>query len=111
MGKASREKGKRGERELSNVLKEHGYKARRGVQYQGGSDSPDVIGLPGIHIECKRTEKFRLEDAMQQAKEDCDPFSLPAVFHRKNGKNWVVVMDLEDWLILYDKYREPLEGE
>ena len=109
MGKASREKGKRGERELANLLKEKGFKARRGVQYQGGPDSPDVTGLPGIHVECKRTERFDLEGAMQQARDDCDPFSLPAVFHRKNGKGWVVVMDLDDWLLLYDNYRGLLD--
>lgn len=109
MGKTSRDKGKRGERELANFLKEKGYKARRGVQYQGGPDSPDVTGLPGIHVECKRTEALRLYDAMKQAKNDADPFSLPAVFHRRNNEDWVVIMDIEDWLILYDSFRKYLD--
>ena len=109
MGKASRDKGKRGERELANVLKEHGYKARRGIQFQGGPDSPDVVGLPGIHIECKRVEKLNIENAMQQATDDCDPFSLPAVFHRKNGKPWLVTMDMEDWLLMYKAFRGTLD--
>ena len=30
MGKAQREKGKRGERELANILKDYGYDCRRG---------------------------------------------------------------------------------
>lgn len=109
MGKASRDKGKRGERELANVLKEYGYKTKRGVQYQGGHDSPDVVGLPGIHIECKRVERLVIETAMQQARDDCDPFSLPAVFHRKNGKPWLVTMDLDDWILLYKKWRGDLD--
>ena len=110
MGKMSRDKGKRGERELARILRGMGYKARRGQQYEGGSDSPDVVGLPGIHMEVKRTERFDLEGAMEQARNDCDPFSLPAVFHRKNGRQWVVVMDLEDWMLMYKGYRGTLDG-
>lgn len=101
MGKASRDKGKRGERELADVLKKHGYNAKRGVQYHGGPDSPDVTGLPGIHIECKRVEALQLYPALEQAKNDADDEKLPAVFHRRNGKPWVVAMELEDWLIIY----------
>ena len=40
MGKTSREKGKRGEREVAGLLRSYGYDARRGVQYHGGEDSP-----------------------------------------------------------------------
>lgn len=102
MGKASRDKGKRGEREIADLLKAHGYDAKRGQQYCGANGDADVVGLPGVHIEVKRTEAFRLWDAMQQAKRDARPGELPAVFHRKNGKRWVVVMDAQDWLTLYD---------
>ena len=42
----SRTKGKRGELELAKALRLYGYDARRGQQYHGGADSPDVIGLP-----------------------------------------------------------------
>ena len=34
-GRMSREKGKRGERELANALKTLGHDARRGQQYSG----------------------------------------------------------------------------
>lgn len=48
----SRDKGKRGERELAAILKEYGYnEARRGQQYCGADGSADVIGLPGIERE------------------------------------------------------------
>lgn len=98
----SREKGKRGERELANALKSCGYEARRGQQYSGSETSADVVGLPGIHIECKRTEQLRLYDALEQAERDTGASGdLPAVFHRKNGKPWAVIMRLEDWLTLY----------
>ena len=70
MGKSQREKGKRGERELAKLLKDHGYSCRRGQQYCGSNGDADVVGLPGIHIECKRVERLNLEDAMRQAVDD-----------------------------------------
>lgn len=101
MGKASRDKGKRGERELASKLREHGYDARRGVQYHGGPDSPDVIGLEGVHIEVKRVERLSLYDALSQAKADAGPGEMPVVMHRRNNCEWVVIQPLEDWINLY----------
>lgn len=104
MGKASKEKGKRGERELAAVLREHGYSARRGQQFCGASGDADVIGLDGIHIEVKRTEALRLYDALVQAKADARPGEKPAVFHRKNNHKWVVVQELDDWIEIYKEW-------
>lgn len=101
MGRKSREKGKRGEREIASLLREHGFEARRGVQYQGGPDSPDVLGLPGIHIEVKRTERLNLYDAMSQAKADAGADEMPVVIHRRNNCEWVVIQPLNDWINLY----------
>ena len=96
-------KGKKGEREWANVLKEHGYKeARRGQQYKGGGDSPDVVGLPGIHQEVKRVEKLRLWESFEQSKRDADDGEIPIVVHRANRRPWIVIMDAEDFLSLYE---------
>lgn len=103
MGKASREKGKRGEREVALLLRSHGYDARRGVQYHGGADSPDVVGLPGIHIEVKRTERLDLYGALAQSIGDAGQ-EMPVVFHRRNDCRWVVIQPAEDWLKLYQEY-------
>ena len=54
----SKQKGGRGEREFAAFCREQGYDAKRGQQFQGGADSPDVKGLPGIHIEVKRVERL-----------------------------------------------------
>lgn len=105
MGKASRDKGKRGELELASVLRSHGYDCRRGQQYRGGVGSPDVVGLAGIHIECKRVERLDLAAAMAQAVRDCAANRLPAVFHRRSRAPWLVTMRLDDWLALYGKER------
>ena len=103
----SKRKGKTGELELARKLKEHGYGARRTVQYNGKEDEgqADLLGLPGIHIECKRTERLSLYDAIAQAKRDCDgKEQLPTVFHRKNNSEWLVIMTLEDWMNLYREW-------
>ena len=98
MGRMSRNKGKVGERELAQELSRVlGVTARRGVQYSGGADSPDVItDIPNLHIECKRTEHFRLFDALSQAIDDAGADQTPVVMHRPNRRPWVVVLRLDD---------------
>lgn len=104
----SRRKGADGERELAKKLKEYGYDCRRGVQYCGTNGDADVVGLEGIHIECKRVEKLNIDNAMKQARHDCKNGDMPAVFHRKNGESWKVTMELSDWIGLY-QHREAFE--
>ncbi len=98
MGLFSRNKGKVGERELARELSRvFGVAARRGVQFQGSPDSPDVVvDIPDLHVECKRTERFRLYEALEQAVEDAGKTSVPVVMHRQNKKPWVVVIRLDD---------------
>ena len=103
MSKTSREKGKRGEREVASLLRSYGYDARRGVQYHGGEDSPDVVGLPHVHIEVKRTERLDLYGALSQSKADAGD-DMPIVIHRKNNCEWVVIQPLEDWIELYREW-------
>ena len=98
----SKQKGARGERELSKSLKEYGFDTRRGQQYCGANGDADVVGLPGIHIECKRVEKLNIYDAISQAKSDVKGTDKPTVFHRKNNCNWLVTMELKDWIELYN---------
>ena len=106
-GRTSRNKGKVGERELAAALRAEGFEsARRGQQYSGSETSADVVGLPGIHIECKRVEKLNIYEAVEQAQRDAgESGELPAVFHRRNRKPWLVTMPPSDWMILYRKWR------
>lgn len=101
MSARSRNKGKTGERELARLLTAEGFEARRGVQYHGGTDSPDVICpcLPGVHFEVKRTERLRLYGALAQARHDAGD-KLPIVAHRANNSPWVAIMDLTDLLAI-----------
>src|SRR5881394_284754 len=68
----SREKGKRGERQWRDELRANGYAARRGQQFSGSPDSPDVVcdSLPWIHFEVKAVERLNVEEAMEQARRD-----------------------------------------
>lgn len=101
----SRAKGARGERELARILRGYGYDCRRGQQYCGANGDADVVGLPGIHIECKRGQRLNIDDAMLQAIRDRREGEYPAVFHRKNNHEWLVTMRLEDWEEIYREWR------
>lgn len=97
----SRQKGARGERELAQILRAMGYNARRGQQYSGANGDADVVGLPGVHIECKRVERLNLSEALRQSLRDAKESEIAVVMHRKNGEGWAVTMCLEDWLVMY----------
>lgn len=93
----SRQKGARGEREWAAYLRELGFAdARRGQQFSGSPDSPDVAGgIPGTHPEVKRVERLNLHDAMKQAVRDAG-HAIPYVAHRRNRGEWLVTLRADD---------------
>lgn len=104
MGSKSQRKGAAGERELASILRENGYDCSRGGSLSFG-EVPDLTGLPGIHVECKRVERLNVQEAMDQAIRDSERMQdgMPTLFHRRNRKPWLVTMRLEDWFSLYAK--------
>jgi len=116
-----RRKGKDGENELARKLREFGFDVHRSQQYCGYTgEAADLVGLPGVHIECKRVEQLNIDKAMEQAINDAEKagkHEMPAVFHRKNGKPWKVTIVLPDFMHLvsiqreYYRLIEPLEQE
>ena len=102
MGRSSQRKGAEGERELAAILKEHGYDCSRGGSMSFG-EVPDLSGLPGIHIEVKRVERLNVGEAMEQSIRDSERMNdgVPALFHRRNRKPWLVTMRLDDWIKIY----------
>ena len=102
----SRAKGKRFELTLARMLRADGYEARRGQQFSGANGDADVVGLPGIHIEAKHAEQFRIYDWMDQAKRDAREGELPAVFFKKNNSPVLVTMTYDDWITMYKEYGE-----
>lgn len=106
----SRNKGKRGELEFAAYLRERGYEARRGQQFHGGGDSPDVVtNIEGVHFEVKRVEAGNPYKWLAQAERDCCaggpvvPEQFPVVAHRKNKKNWIAILGMDDFMDLLKK--------
>lgn len=99
----SRNKGKSGELEFSKVLIARNIDARRGQQFSGGTDSPDVIcNLTDVHFEVKRVEAGNPYKWMKQAIRDAK-HKKPVVAHRKNQEDWIAIVPMQfmlDLLIL-----------
>ena len=102
MGLTSRNKGKRGERELAKYLTAAGFPAVRGQQHCGRDGNADVIceSLP-VYIECKRTNRLNLKAAYEQAVRDAPDNMPPAVFHRADHADWFVTISLDDFLRIF----------
>lgn len=97
----AKEKGKRGERAWTKVLRDHGYEAKRTGfhQSQQGHDAPDVTceGLP-IHWEVKNTEKCLILPWMAQSLGDAKDHEIPVVVWKKNHGKWLAILPAEDLL-------------
>ena len=98
-GKKSQAKGRRGEIELAGILQEYGYNVKPAEPLNYGT-IPDLTGLPGIHIECKRCEQLRLSEWMAQAERDAQRF-----------QDGAPTMRLEDWLNLYKRHECKCGGK
>lgn len=111
-GKSSQRKGADGERELAALLREYGYSIERGGSLSFG-EVPDLIGLPGVHIEVKRVERLNVPEAMKQAMRDAEKFrdGAPTLFHRRSREPWLVTMRLQDWIALYDRQKATETNE
>jgi hypothetical protein len=110
MGKASRDKGKRGELEACEALAEvwPGLKRQYG-QARMHSSTPDIDG-PGcpVFIEVKRQESINVHKAMEQANASStfqDPNAdapwmyqprPPVIVHKRNRGEWLVTVRARD---------------
>lgn len=106
----SRAKGARGERLWRDVLREAGYtSARRGQQFSGSSDSPDVKcdDLPEVHWEVKCVENLNLRTAMEQATRDAGEGQIPIVAHKKNNQPWLITLPANEFIERFLTLRFP----
>lgn len=103
MGASSKTKGRAGELELAEKLNGMGYDTVKAGACSSYGQEPDISGLRGVHIECKRVEKLNISKAMKQSIDDAAKFhdGRPAVFHRRNREPWLVTMRLSDWARMY----------
>lgn len=101
-GRSAQAKGRRAEIELSMFLREKGYiTAAPGKPLNYGRE-PDVKGIKGLHIECKRHEKLEVNKWYEQAARDAEKMKdgKPVVMFRQNRKQWMAVLSLSDFLEL-----------
>lgn len=96
MGSAQRQKGKRGERMAAKAVSAAlCVKARRGVQFKGGSDSADIeVEIQGVHWEVKFVEREAVRSWMAQAQAECGA-GVPVVLHKRSREEWLVTLPLE----------------
>jgi hypothetical protein len=98
----SRTKGKVGELEFAHYLTAAGFEAERGQQHSGGVESPDVRCpmLADIHFEVKRVQSGNPYSWVEQAVRDGGPGKYHIVAHRRNHKEWLAIIPMEDLMRL-----------
>ena len=96
MGRASRDKGARGERELATLLSyavKEDVKRRLGQAREGGAD---ILSLPGFVIEVKRQEVLHLNSWWQQVlKASAGTNKIPLLAYRQNRKPWTFCLPMD----------------
>lgn len=102
MSRAQRDKGARGEREVIQLLKDHGWpNARRTSDGRAQSSRGDITAGPSCaHIEVKYVERLSVPQAVRQAQADAHPHDIPIVAHRSSRQQWLATLPLEDLLPL-----------
>ena len=99
MGRASRQKGQRGEREAAHLLTSLGLPSKR-AGYSGHSCEDIEHDIQGIHLEVKYQARCNIRQAMMQATMDA-PDHKPVVMSRTvvaHGLHepWLLTMRVED---------------
>lgn len=111
MAKGSRGRGIRGELEVVGLIEAAGFEARRGQQFKGTSDSPDVI-VPELtdfaHLEVKCVQGFmskKMKDAYLKALDERRVGQTPVIIHRyltKKGRSLTERRLAMRWLVTVD---------
>lgn len=98
-GKASRNKGSRGERELFHLLSDRlGVVVTRNLS-QTRDAGCDSLSVPGFTIECKRVESSFQKAWMTQAVAAIRPdHEIPVVFYRQSRYPWRAAFRCSDLL-------------
>lgn len=104
----SKAKGKKGELELVEELRQCGYaNARRSAQYCGNTgDAPDILGVDGLHIEVKRREQIQDEVFIQQAEKEAKKGIVPVVMYRRSREKWKVCLRLDVFMAIWGELSE-----
>lgn len=105
-----RQKGKRGELELSEFIRSYGYAARRGQQYSGNPDAPDVVTDldPHVFFDAKRVETLQIHPALAQVvRDEGGRGRVPVVMFKRNRSEWIAIMPAKDFMRLVTTLHPP----
>jgi Holliday junction resolvase len=91
-----RNKGFSFERDIVNLLKEHGYEAARNLTQT--RDSGGDINLPRWLFECKRYAKIAVYTWLDQAINSAKGKQTPVVVAKADRKEAIVIMRLTDFM-------------
>ena len=113
MGKMQREKGKRNERLWASYLRDIGGfdDARRGVQFSGLGNSPDVI-VPSLgeafwcEVKARKNGTQLIYDWVDQATRDSSGSQIPYVASKMDNARWLIHLNAEDWVRIMRDYVE-----
>ncbi len=103
----SRRKGKTGELEAAQCLREiFGWTTARSVQHCGTADSADlrVDQTPGLWWEIKRVERLNVPKTMRTAAAQCGR-RTPVLMHRPSRSEWLITLRLTDLPALCHAYQ------
>jgi len=95
-----RDKGKRGEREVVQIMKSLGWKDARRSRQSDGAVDPDVAGCDPLWIEVKRRKAIAALRFMDQAIDDAETKKTPVTFMREDNGGWYVMLRADDLLRL-----------
>ena len=97
-GKRNRERGAEFEREAVKALEALGYRTARrtgSIQANGRGD-PDVAGIPGVWVSCKRWRTMRWPLWWRDADQRCPKGHAPLIIHRGDRGEVMVSIRLRD---------------
>ena len=105
MAANSRSKHFRGHQDFVRACREQGFETVRCTHGR-----LDCSSLPEIHVTIRRTERLRMETAMEEAAAEAG--KMPVVLaHRSNGHPWRITMGLDTFFLLYRAFIQKYPGD
>jgi len=104
----SRRKGKRGELEARDLVREHWHspKCIRSAQVSGKYAADLLEGPPGLHLEVKLVSKIGAMKYYRQAEDDAKSNEVPVVLMRENDGPWMVMFTAESLGLVVDAWNK-----
>ena len=106
------QKGKSYERLVAKKVRDFGFDCRRGQQFSGGEDSPDVVSedLNWLHFECKHCKVVKIYDWIEQAISDAGSSKVPVVVFRRDRSDDMVSLRLVDFMGIIREVMDARQG-